>query len=121
MVEGAIGTALDVLREWQAEEQECLFYVAQSRARDRLFLYSPTQKANGGNRPESPLLARMGSGLARKTVTPSRTLPEAPQDRPITWTYKGKLSFTGPQMALYSLVLAGSFIPTCFRLEGAAA
>lgn len=75
--------------------------MAQSRARDRLFLYCPTQKANGSSRPESPFLARMGSGLARRTVTPARALPEAPQDRMITWTYEGKLSFTGPQMALY--------------------
>jgi superfamily I DNA/RNA helicase/Zn-dependent peptidase ImmA (M78 family) len=101
MVEGATGGALNVLREGHAEEQECLFYVAQSRARDRLFLYCPTQKANGTNRPVSPFLARMGSGLARQQVAPSRALPDAPQDRAITWTYEGKLSFTGPQMALY--------------------
>jgi hypothetical protein len=43
----------------------------------------------------------MGPGLARRPVTPSRPLPEAPDDRAITWTYDGKLSFTGPQMALY--------------------
>jgi superfamily I DNA/RNA helicase len=101
MVEGSTGSALDIFREGQAEEQECIFYVAQSRARDRLFLYCPTQKASGTSRPESPFLARMGPGLARRTVTPSRALPEAPQDRAITWTYEGKLSFTAPQMALY--------------------
>ncbi len=101
MVEGGTGSALDIFREGQAEEQECIFYVAQSRARDRLFLYCATQKANGASRAESPFLARMGPGLARRTVTPSRALPEAPQDRAITWTYEGKLSFTGPQMALY--------------------
>ncbi|MBX9778187.1 MAG: UvrD-helicase domain-containing protein [Xanthobacteraceae bacterium] len=104
LVEGATGSSLDVVRVGQAEEQECLFYVAQSRARDRLFLYCPTQKSNGTNRPESPFLARMGSGLARKSVTPSRPLPEAPEDRAIAWTYEGKLSFTGPQMALYECV-----------------
>ena len=32
-VSHATGGALDVLREGRAEEQECLFYVAQSRAR----------------------------------------------------------------------------------------
>jgi superfamily I DNA/RNA helicase len=101
MVEGATGSALDVFHKGQAEEQECLFYVAQSRARDRLFLYCPTQKANGSNRPVSPFLTRMGAGLVRLQVTPSRVLPEAPQDRAITWTYEGKLSFTGPQMSLY--------------------
>lgn len=101
MVEGGAGSALDVFRAEQAEEQECLFYVAQSRARDRLFIYCPAQKANGSNRPGSPFLARMGSGLARLRVMPSRPLPEAPEDRAVTWTYDGKLSFTGPQMALY--------------------
>lgn len=101
MVEGGIGGALDIFREGQAEEQECIFYVAQSRARDRLFLYCATQKANGIRRPESPFLARMGPGLARRTVTPSRALPEAPQDRRISWTSEGKITFTGPQMALY--------------------
>jgi hypothetical protein len=101
MVEGATGSALEAFREGQTEEQECLFYVALSRACDRLFLYCPTQKSDGKNRPQSPFLARMGSGLTRLQITPSRALPEAPQDRAIPWTYEGKLSFTGPQMALY--------------------
>lgn len=101
MVEGGAGSASDIFRQGQAEEQECLFYVALSRARDRLFLYCPTQKADGKSRPASPFLARMGPGLALRTVIPSRPLPEAPQDRTITWTYEGKLSFTGLQMALY--------------------
>jgi superfamily I DNA/RNA helicase len=101
MVEGGTGSSLELFREGQAEEQECLFYVALSRARDRLFLYCPTQTANGRNRPESPFLARMGRGLLRKQITPARALPEAAEDRPINWTYEGKLRFSGPQMALY--------------------
>jgi len=36
MIAGAEGSALEAFRAGQAEEQECLFYVAQSRARDRL-------------------------------------------------------------------------------------
>ena len=51
MIAGAEGDALEVFRAGQAEEQECLFYVAQSRARDRLILYAPTEKSNGHNRP----------------------------------------------------------------------
>ena len=70
MVEGGKGSALEVFREDQAEEQECLFYVALSRARDRLFLYCPTQKSNGHNRPASPFLDRLGAGLARKHDRP---------------------------------------------------
>ena len=37
----AEGSALDVFQAGQAEEQECLFYVALSRARDRLFFMRP--------------------------------------------------------------------------------
>lgn len=101
LVEGGRGSALDIWREGQAEEQECLFYVALSRARDRLFLYSPTQKANGHNRPPSPFLARLGAGLAGRHVVPTRLPPAAPEEQPITWLCDGKLSFTAPQMALY--------------------
>jgi hypothetical protein len=90
-----------VFREGQAEEQECLFYVALSRARDRLLLYSPTQKANGHNRPASPFLDRLGAGLVRRHLVPGRPLPQAPEDQSISWVFEGKLSFTAPQIALY--------------------
>jgi superfamily I DNA/RNA helicase len=101
MVEGGQRGALDVFYEGQAEEQECLFYVALSRARDRLLLYSPTRKANGHNRPVSPFLDRMGTGFVRRHIVPSRPLPLAPEDHSIAWIFEGKLSFAAPQMALY--------------------
>lgn len=101
MVEGGQGGALDLFREGQAEEQECLFYVALSRARDRLLLYSPTKKANGHNRPASPFLDRLGPGLARRSIVPARTLPPAPEDQPIAWVFEGTLRFAAPQIALY--------------------
>ncbi len=63
MIAGAEGSALEAFRAGQAEEQECLFYVALSRARDRLILYAPTEKSNGHNRPLSPFLDRLGSTL----------------------------------------------------------
>ena len=46
MVEGVPGTGIEVLKAGHVEEQECLFFVALSRARDRLILYSPTMKSN---------------------------------------------------------------------------
>jgi superfamily I DNA/RNA helicase len=50
MIAGAEGSALQAFCAGHAEEQECLFYVAQSRARDRLILYAPTEKSNGHKR-----------------------------------------------------------------------
>jgi len=101
MVEGADGRALDVFRAGHAEEQECLFYVALSRPRDRLFLYAPTQKSNGHNRPLSSFLDRVGSGLLRTKVSPTRNLPPAPEAGDVPLVIEGGLRFTGPQIALY--------------------
>jgi hypothetical protein len=101
MIEGAEGSALDAFRAGQAEEQECLFYVAQSRARDRLILYAPTEKNNGHNRSLSPFLDRLGSTLVRRTVRPARALPIAPEARDIELVVDGRLRFGAPQIALY--------------------
>jgi len=118
MVEGAMGRALDVFRTGHAEEQECLFYVALSRARDRLFLYSPTQKANGHNRPASPFLDRLGAGLMRRYLTPTRALPPALEDAPIKLDIDGGLSFSGPQIALYESCPRRFFYTHILRVGG---
>lgn len=101
MIEGGSGSAAALYREGQAEEQECLFYVALSRARDRVFLYAPTQKANGHNRPLSPFLDRLGTNLARNPFIPSRDLPDSGEDHDIDLRIDGNLRFSAPQIALY--------------------
>jgi len=101
MIAGAEGSALEAFREGQAEEQECLFYVAQSRARDRLILYAPTEKSNGHNRPLSPFLDRLGVTLTRRSVVPARPLPVTAEARGIDLVVDGRLQFGAPQIALY--------------------
>jgi len=101
MITGAEGDTLTAFRAGDAEERECLFYVAASRARDRLFLYAVTHKSNKSARPLSPFLNRLGAGLARRSITPSRTLPAKPEDAPISLLVSGRLQFTGSQLSLY--------------------
>jgi superfamily I DNA/RNA helicase len=101
MIAGAEGDAMAVFRAGDAEERECLFYVAASRARDRLFLYAVTQNAAGHNRPLSPFLGRLGTGLLRRVVTPAQSLPPKPEDRPIDLQIDGPLRFTSAQVGLY--------------------
>jgi superfamily I DNA/RNA helicase len=101
MVEGIFGTAREVFRTEQKIEQECLFYIALSRARDRLFLYAPTQKSNGHQWGLSPFLDRLGQGLNRRHVTPDRVLPEVPEDRNIELVIEGGLRFSASQIGLY--------------------
>ena len=54
MIEGAEGTPLEIFRRGEEEEQECIFFVAVSRARDRpYFTHQPTRAVGEANRPGS--------------------------------------------------------------------
>jgi len=100
MVEGGQGNALDIFHAAQAEEQECLFYVALSRARDRLFLYALTQKADGKKWASSQFLDRFSSVLAKRHVNPTRGLPPAPETAAIEFVVDGALRFDASKVAL---------------------
>ncbi|MHA6821388.1 UvrD-helicase domain-containing protein [Ralstonia pseudosolanacearum] len=101
MIAGADGKSTELLDTGHQEEQECLFYVALSRAKDRLFLYAPTQKANGHKRNLSPFVDRLGPDLVRQHHNISRELPKAPEEGEISLVIQGSLSFSAPQIALY--------------------
>lgn len=103
MVEGGEGSALEIFRAANFEEQECLFYVALSRAQDRLFIYAPTRKSNGQNRPLSPFLDRLGSALVRKQITPARALLPAPEMADVELAIVGSLRVSNSQIALYEI------------------
>jgi superfamily I DNA/RNA helicase len=118
MVEGICGTAREVFRTEQKIEQECLFYVALSRARDRLFLYAPTQKSNGHQWGLSPFLDRLGQGLNRWHVTPDRVLPEVPEDRNIELVIEGGLRFSASQIGLYESCPRRFFYTHVLQLGG---
>lgn len=100
MIVGGVGTALEIFREGHTEEQECLFYVAISRARDRLFFYAPTKKSNGVRWSHSPFLDRLGGFLARRSVTVSRSLPSSLPEN-VTLQVEGPLRFHAHQLAVY--------------------
>jgi superfamily I DNA/RNA helicase len=101
MVAGARGSSLENLQAEHAEEQECLFYVALSRARDRLFLYAPTQKADGKKRPLSPFLDRLGGTFVSRHVRPTRTLPSPPEMAAIEFAVDGPLRLDAAKVVLH--------------------
>lgn len=101
MIVGGVGAAWQVLQAGHGEEQKCLFYVALSRAKDRLFLYAPTQKANGHSREVSPFLGRLGSGVVCNLVSPSQLLPTSPYAGRVKLEIEGGLRFNGSQLDLY--------------------
>lgn len=101
MIDGASGTALQIHHREHAQEQECLFYVALSRARDRLFLYAPTKNKAGAARKLSPFLDRLGAAASRSHIRPARVLPPLPGSAAIELVVDGRLSFEGSQLALF--------------------
>lgn len=101
MIDGASGSGLDAARAAIAEEQECLFFVAISRARDRLFLYNPTLTSNGRNRPRSPFLDRLGGHVRARRISPITALPQDEGEIPIPIALDGNCSFTNHQLALH--------------------
>lgn len=83
MIDGAQGmSALDFIKLGHEEEQECLFFVGLSRARDQLVLYSSTRMEGGKNRNPSDYLIPIGPHLA-KTLTPRTIAAPSPPSEPV--------------------------------------
>lgn len=101
MIEGATGSGVDATRAAMIEEQECLFFVALSRARDRLFLYNPTKSANGRSRPHSPFLDRIGTNVPVRNISPATALPQDDGEILLPITLDGRCSFSDHQLALH--------------------
>ena len=102
MITGGEGSPVEIARAAHNEEQECLFYVAMSRARDRLVFYGATAKSNGTARPLSKFLDRIG-GVKRRQVTPSTVLPPASDVAHVPVTFFGTPRFSAEAIALYEV------------------
>ena len=100
MIEGAEGTSQEAIAASEAEEQECLFYVALSRARDRLLLYSAQSTTNGRPRQPSPYLGRLGE-LDARPVTPALGSDVDDDAAPIGVKFPAGMRFTENQLELY--------------------
>jgi superfamily I DNA/RNA helicase/Zn-dependent peptidase ImmA (M78 family) len=118
MVQASEGPVPDALRTEHAQEQECLFYVALSRAHDRLFLYAPTQMSDGKKWGLSSFLGRLGSALKQQSVTPSRTLPKPPEEENIELVIEGGLRFSESQISLYESCPRRFFYTHVLQLGG---
>lgn len=100
MIQGTAASAADLERDMHEQEQECLFYVAVSRARDHLFLYAATHKANG-RRPISPYVTRLGMTITEKPTTPGKQVPPALEGAPVPVRFAGAPTFRAQDLALY--------------------
>ena len=102
MIEFARGTVVEELATSHAEEQDCLLYVAMSRAEDRLNLYRCSVQKNGTTvRHESSFIARLGDGIRPRVATPSRVLPTAADEIAVPIALTGPLRLAAWRIATY--------------------
>lgn len=99
MIEGAEGNVEQAERAAHAEEQECLFYVASSRARDRLLFYA-AKAAGNRSRQLSLFLNRLGN-LRTTDVVPQISLPPSSDELPIRVSFSGSPRFGSEKISLY--------------------
>lgn len=101
MIEGAEGSSLQAIQDGVADEYECLFFVALSRARDRLFLYYPSRSNTGTARHKTPYLGRLDGKLLHHDLSASGAEVENRREPTVELTITGTSSFTDHQLALY--------------------
>lgn len=76
MIEGITESGHEATRKGLEAEQECLFFVALSRAKDRLFLYRHQQQASGRKQAPSRFLGLLGRTV-NETFVQSRVASES--------------------------------------------
>jgi len=103
LIAGSEGlSGIEALKLGHGEEEECLFFVAMSRAKRSLTLYAVGQMANGNNRSPSPYLAK----IAGRTIDMRQPPLHRPAPAETGWhrvdvEWLGVPTFTAEQLALY--------------------
>lgn len=108
-------------------EEQCLFFVALSRARTHLRLYLARKQPNGNNRAASPYLDWLPSALKEEVAHPPvlPLPPGAPRPQPIAITWPANWALTDSRLGAYEkcprrffythvLGLGGARKPTAF-------
>lgn len=100
LVQGLDGTGKEVRKRAHLDEQECLFYVAMSRARDRLYIYTPTKMADGRRWGHSEYLDRIVPPATRVLVDPALEMPPADTGK-VEIAFEGTVSIGDTKLAAY--------------------
>jgi len=101
MIAGATGSVAEQGRLAHEHEEECLFFVAMSRARTRLRLYFTKLQDNGKTRNPSPFLARVETKMRRIDTAPTLPLPVQPPPTNVQVTLPGDWSLTDRRVTSY--------------------
>jgi superfamily I DNA/RNA helicase/Zn-dependent peptidase ImmA (M78 family) len=104
-----------------AEEEECLFFVALSRARDHLQIYHARKQRNGNARNPSPFLGRLPLAASRSfgSASASRAIPLGDQQHVVAITLPGDWSLTDSKLTMFERCPRRFFYTHVLGLKGA--
>lgn len=114
LIHGSDGiTGLEAVKAGHDEEEECLFFVALSRARDRLFLYASSVQSDGRARNPSKFLPPIRHHLTQPPMPPdqpaglrtSTALQIAWEQKPVWTDSQVNLFERCPRRFLYTHVM----------------
>lgn len=101
LIHGSEGlTGIEAVKAGHDEEEECLFFVALSRARNRLQLYAYARQADGRARSPSRFVAPIERLLAHPAHVPLRAGPTL-TGVPLSITWQGRPQWTDIQVNLF--------------------
>lgn len=100
MIAGATENSSSAEKAAHDAEEECLFYVAASRAKDHLFFYGAMSDVAGKKRQLSPFLRRIGE-IPESVITPKLTPSVSPDETPIPVVFAGTPKFGSEALSLY--------------------
>ena len=104
MIEGAETLSVfDAAKQAHEHEEECLFFVALSRAKTYLRIHLARKQPNGNNRKASPFLDWLPSGLVNEVAQPAtlRLPVNASRPTPIEVTWSNDWRLTDSRMTAY--------------------
>lgn len=100
MIEGAIHSGKDAVRAGHDEEQECLFFVALSRAENELVMYAPSKQSDGKSQKRSKFIERIADKLVFPApITVAGSLSN--HEKAVGVSFDMPLPITPSQLALY--------------------
>ena len=101
LIHGSEGLAgIEAVKAGHDEEEECLFFVALSRARDRLQLYAYARQADGRARSPSKFVGPIDRLLVRPVTVPLQAGPTS-TGVPLAITWQGRPQWTDIQVNLF--------------------
>jgi DNA helicase-2/ATP-dependent DNA helicase PcrA len=122
MIAGAEGmSGSEESKRAHDDEEECLFFVAVSRARTHLVLHLARKQPNGNNRSPSPFVSWIPTRLIDEIAEP-RVLPlpvDAPRLAPVSVLRSGSSHVTNSQLASYEKCPRRFFYTHILGLGGA--